>query len=63
MRRTLKGRLVSYEIPQDFEVVPEIKCYSMGKVNEKELIPTVFGDAESNRRRSISTKQNKRTET
>ena len=53
MRRELKTRLVPYKIPQDLEVVDEIKRNAMGKVNKKELVPMVFGDGNAVRRRSV----------
>lgn len=53
IRRELKTRLVPYKIPQDLEVVQTIKRNAMGKVNKKELIPSVFGAPELIRRRSI----------
>jgi malonyl-CoA/methylmalonyl-CoA synthetase len=53
LRRELKTRLVPYKIPQDLEIVSAIKRNAMGKVNKKELVPVVFGDAERIRRRSI----------
>jgi acyl-CoA synthetase (AMP-forming)/AMP-acid ligase II len=59
MRRALKERLVAYKIPQDLEVVGSIKRNAMGKVNKKELVPTVFGDVEKIRRRSISQREEK----
>jgi malonyl-CoA/methylmalonyl-CoA synthetase len=60
MRRILKERLVNYKIPQDLEIVPEIKRNAMGKVNKKDLIPAVFGDAGRIRRRSFDIRQTRR---
>jgi malonyl-CoA/methylmalonyl-CoA synthetase len=57
MRRALKDKLVAYKIPQDLAVVDSIKRNAMGKVNKKELVPTVFGDGEKIRRRSVSVRE------
>jgi len=54
MRRALKDRMVAYKIPQDMKVVDELPRNAMGKINKKELVPRVFGDKESIRRRSIA---------
>jgi malonyl-CoA/methylmalonyl-CoA synthetase len=53
LRRDLKTRLVPYKIPQDLKIVSAIKRNAMGKVNKKELVPAVFGDAGRIGRRSI----------
>jgi acyl-CoA synthetase (AMP-forming)/AMP-acid ligase II len=53
LRRELKTRLVPYKIPQDLEIVSAIKRNAMGKVNKKELVPSVFGSPDTIRRRSI----------
>jgi acyl-CoA synthetase (AMP-forming)/AMP-acid ligase II len=54
MRRALKGKLVMYKIPQDLKIVEAIPRNAMGKVNKKELVRELFGDAKAIRRRSIS---------
>jgi malonyl-CoA/methylmalonyl-CoA synthetase len=53
LRRQLKTRLVTYKIPQDLEIVPAIKRNAMGKVNKKELVPSIFGAPDAIRRRSL----------
>ena len=53
MRRALKGKLVMYKIPQDLKIVEAIPRNAMGKVNKKELVRELFGDAKAIRRRSV----------
>ena len=54
LRRDLKANVPPFKIPQDLEIVDSIKRNAMGKINKKELVTAVFGDAERIRRRSIS---------
>ncbi|KAJ3527322.1 hypothetical protein NM208_g9724 [Fusarium decemcellulare] len=53
LRNELKNRITAYKIPQDMEIVDSLPRNAMGKVNKKELIPSVFGGIESIRRRSM----------
>ncbi|KAL7911411.1 hypothetical protein GGI35DRAFT_478762 [Trichoderma velutinum] len=57
LRQALKGHLATYKIPQDLEIVQDIKRNAMGKVNKKELVLAVFGDGERIRRRSVSARK------
>ena len=61
LRRELKTHLVPYKIPQDLEIVPDIKRNAMGKVNKKELVSATFGDQETIRRRSIDLQEARKT--
>ncbi|KAF2665146.1 acetyl-CoA synthetase-like protein [Microthyrium microscopicum] len=47
MRRALKANLANYKIPQDMKVVQSIPRNAMGKINKKDLVKTVYGDAGS----------------
>ncbi|EMT72766.1 Acyl-CoA synthetase family member 3, mitochondrial [Fusarium odoratissimum] len=53
LRSALKPRITAYKIPQDMEIVEVLPRNAMGKVNKKELVKSVFGEAERIRRRSI----------
>ena len=60
MKQALKAQLVPYKIPKDVEIVTVIKRNAMGKINKKELIPTVFGDEQMIRRRSFDLREQRR---
>ncbi|KAG4274397.1 hypothetical protein FPRO04_09355 [Fusarium proliferatum] len=53
LRSALKTRITAYKIPQDMQIVEVLPRNAMGKVNKKELVKSVFGEAEKIRRRSI----------
>ncbi|SCV27376.1 related to malonyl CoA synthetase [Fusarium fujikuroi] len=53
LRSALKARITAYKIPQDMQIVEVLPRNAMGKVNKKELVKSVFGEAEKIRRRSI----------
>ncbi|KAF5717283.1 malonyl synthetase [Fusarium globosum] len=53
LRSALKARITAYKIPQDVQIVEVLPRNAMGKVNKKELVKSVFGEAEKIRRRSI----------
>ncbi|KAF5247314.1 hypothetical protein FANTH_6405 [Fusarium anthophilum] len=53
LRSALKARITAYKIPQDMVIVDVLPRNAMGKINKKELVKSVFGDAEKIRRRSI----------
>jgi malonyl-CoA/methylmalonyl-CoA synthetase len=44
MRRSLKGRLANYKIPQVLKVVDHIPRNAMGKINKKQLVNAIFRD-------------------
>jgi malonyl-CoA/methylmalonyl-CoA synthetase len=62
MRRALKDKLVSYKIPQDLKIVDSIPRNAMGKVNKKELVGAVFGNAKDIRRRSVDVAEERKKE-
>ncbi|KAI1036425.1 hypothetical protein LB503_003369 [Fusarium chuoi] len=53
LRSALKARITAYKIPQDMQIVEVLPRNAMGKVNKKELVKSIFGEAEKIRRRSI----------
>ncbi|KAF5990106.1 hypothetical protein FBULB1_253 [Fusarium bulbicola] len=53
LRSALKARITAYKIPQDMVIVEVLPRNAMGKINKKELVKSVFGDAQKIRRRSI----------
>lgn len=47
LRRSLKGRLANYKIPQVIKTVDDIPKNAMGKINKKQLVKAIFADETS----------------
>ncbi|KAF2845327.1 acetyl-CoA synthetase-like protein [Plenodomus tracheiphilus IPT5] len=45
MRRGLRDRLAAYKIPQEMKVVESIPRNAMGKINKKQLVVQIWGEA------------------
>lgn len=45
MRRALKDMLANYKIPQEMKVVESIPRNAMGKINKKQLVKQIWGEA------------------
>ncbi|KAL1611887.1 hypothetical protein SLS60_000109 [Paraconiothyrium brasiliense] len=45
MRRALKEILANYKIPQEMKVIDEIPRNAMGKINKKQLVKELYGEA------------------
>jgi malonyl-CoA/methylmalonyl-CoA synthetase len=45
MRRALKDVLANYKIPQEMKVVEGIPRNAMGKINKKQLVIQIWGEA------------------
>ncbi|KAF2192094.1 acetyl-CoA synthetase-like protein [Zopfia rhizophila CBS 207.26] len=45
MRRALKDLLANYKIPQEMRVVESIQRNAMGKINKKQLVREIWGEA------------------